>query len=82
MQAQQARRAVDGLEHTAPPGALSERGFHRTADSIPLGLLHGPGDAPVGQYLDAPVDQLHIDHRLIWHGRRVCHARAPACREG
>ncbi len=20
-----------------------------------------------------------LSHRLIWHGRRVCHARKPAC---
>jgi endonuclease-3 len=20
-----------------------------------------------------------LSHRLIWHGRRVCHARRPAC---
>ena len=20
-----------------------------------------------------------LSHRMIWHGRRVCHARTPAC---
>ena len=20
-----------------------------------------------------------LSHRLIWHGRRICHARRPAC---
>ena len=21
----------------------------------------------------------HLSHRLIWHGRRICHSRKPAC---
>ena len=24
-------------------------------------------------------DWTMLSHRLIWHGRRVCHARKPAC---
>jgi len=24
-------------------------------------------------------DWTHLSHRLIWHGRRVCHSRKPAC---
>lgn len=24
-------------------------------------------------------DWTHLSHRLIWHGRRICHARKPAC---
>jgi endonuclease III len=26
-----------------------------------------------------PKDWTMLSHRLIWHGRRVCHARRPAC---
>jgi endonuclease-3 len=24
-------------------------------------------------------DWTHLSHRLIWHGRRICHSRKPAC---
>ncbi len=26
-----------------------------------------------------PKDWTMLSHRVIWHGRRVCHARKPAC---
>ncbi|MDS1270010.1 endonuclease III [Lipingzhangella sp. LS1_29] len=26
-----------------------------------------------------PADWTLLSHRLIWHGRRICHARRPAC---
>lgn len=29
--------------------------------------------------LFAPKDWTDLSHRLIWHGRRCCHARKPAC---
>ena len=29
--------------------------------------------------LFAPKDWIQLSHRLIWHGRRRCHARHPAC---
>ncbi|MDO4784808.1 MAG: endonuclease III [Propionibacteriaceae bacterium] len=29
--------------------------------------------------LFAPDDWVQLSHRLIWHGRRRCHARNPAC---
>jgi len=35
-------------------------------------------EAEVGA-LFPPSDWTILSHRLIWHGRRVCHARKPAC---
>jgi endonuclease-3 len=32
----------------------------------------------VGQLFDSSEYNL-LNHRLIWHGRRRCHARRPAC---
>ena len=35
-------------------------------------------EAEVGS-LFPPSEWVMLSHRLIWHGRRVCHARKPAC---
>jgi endonuclease III len=35
-------------------------------------------EAEVGA-LFPPAEWTMLSHRLIWHGRRVCHARKPAC---
>lgn len=32
----------------------------------------------VGELFD-PKDWVLLNHRIIWHGRRCCHARKPAC---
>lgn len=32
----------------------------------------------VGQLFD-PAEWVMVSHRVIWHGRRCCHARRPAC---
>ncbi len=32
----------------------------------------------VGELFD-PTDWVLLNHRIIWHGRRCCHARRPAC---
>lgn len=32
----------------------------------------------VGELFD-PCDWVLLNHRIIWHGRRCCHARKPAC---
>lgn len=35
-------------------------------------------EAAVGELFE-PGDWVMVSHRLIWHGRRRCHARRPAC---
>jgi len=35
-------------------------------------------EAEVGALFD-PTDWRMVNHRVIWHGRRRCHARRPAC---
>lgn len=37
-----------------------------------------PVEAEVGQLFD-PEDWVQLCHNVIWHGRRRCHARNPAC---
>ena len=53
-------------------GRLSRR-FGWTTSDDPVKV-----EAEVGALIPAP-DWTMLSHRLIWHGRRVCHARRPAC---
>ena len=51
---------------------LSRRfGWTRQTDPVKI-------EADVGA-LFPPREWTNLSHRLIWHGRRVCHARRPAC---
>jgi endonuclease-3 len=64
--------AVPGLTVDTHFGRLARRLGWTTADD-PLGVEQDVlGLIP---YRDATV----LSHRVIWHGRRVCHARRPAC---
>lgn len=51
---------------------LSHR-FGWTDEQTPAGI-----EAAVGALFE-PKDWLTLNHRVIWHGRRRCHARRPAC---
>lgn len=49
-----------------------------------LGLSEGKDAAQVEKQLRAvvpPEEGLYFCHRLVWHGRGVCSARAPKCEE-
>jgi endonuclease III len=51
---------------------LSRRfGWTRQTDPVKI-------ESEVGA-LFPPKEWTMLSHRLIWHGRRVCHARKPAC---
>jgi endonuclease-3 len=63
---------VPGITVDTHFGRLSRR-FGWTADSDPEKV-----EAEVGA-LFPRRDWTMLSHRLIWHGRRVCHARKPAC---
>lgn len=55
---------------------------HVTRLAARLGLTRETDPVKIERELMAvlPQDQwTSFAHRLIWHGRRVCHARAPAC---
>jgi len=57
---------------------------HVTRLSQRLGLTRNTDPVKIEQDLMAalPREQwVPFAHRLIWHGRRVCHARKPLCRE-
>lgn len=51
---------------------LAQR-FGWTDEQTPAGI-----EAAVGALFDAK-DWMKLNHRVIWHGRRRCHARRPAC---
>ena len=51
---------------------LSQR-FGWTQQSDPVKIEHEVGD------LVPKAEWTMLSHRLIWHGRRVCHSRKPAC---
>jgi endonuclease-3 len=55
---------------------------HVTRLSARLGLTRETDPVKIERDLMAVLPQEHwtsFAHRLIWHGRRVCHARAPDC---
>jgi endonuclease-3 len=62
------------------PGITVDTHFHRlsgrwgwTAESDPVKIEHA-----VGALFDKR-DWTMLSHRVIFHGRRVCHSRKPAC---
>ncbi|CAM3660048.1 endonuclease III [Nocardiopsis rhodophaea] len=63
---------VPGLTVDTHFGRLARR-FGWTNATDPVKVEH-----EVGALFD-PKDWTMLSHRLIWHGRRVCHARRPAC---
>ncbi|RJK98332.1 endonuclease III [Vallicoccus soli] len=63
---------VPGITVDTHFGRLARR-FGWTASEDPVRV-----EAEVGD-LFPPRDWTMLSHRLIWHGRRTCHARRPAC---
>jgi endonuclease III len=53
--------------------ARLSRRFGWTTQTDPVKIEHEVGS------LIPRADWTVLSHRLIWHGRRVCHARRPAC---
>ncbi len=63
---------VPGITVDTHFGRLARR-FGWTEETDPVKVEHGVGA------LFPRRDWVKLDHHLIWHGRRVCHARNPAC---
>ena len=63
---------VPGITVDTHFGRLSRR-FGWTTDSDPVKI-----EQQVGSLIPRS-EWTALSHRLIWHGRRVCHARRPAC---
>ena len=63
---------VPGITVDTHFGRLSRR-FGWTAETDPVKVEHEVGA------LFEKKDWTLLSHHLIWHGRRVCHARNPAC---
>jgi len=63
---------IPGITVDTHFGRLSRRfGWTKSDDPVKV-------EADVGA-LFPPSEWVNLSHRLIWHGRRVCHARRPAC---
>jgi endonuclease-3 len=63
---------VPGITVDTHFGRLSRR-FGWTAENDPVKVEHEVGS------LFEKRDWSGLSHRLIWHGRRICHSRKPAC---
>jgi endonuclease-3 len=63
---------VPGITVDTHFGRLARR-FGWSTDHDPVKVEHEVGD------LFPKSEWTILSHRMIWHGRRVCHARRPAC---
>ncbi|WP_241238247.1 endonuclease III [Nocardioides pantholopis] len=63
---------IPGITVDTHFGRLARR-FGWTEQTDPVKVEHAVGA------LFPPRDWTMLSHHLIWHGRRVCHARRPAC---
>ncbi|WP_131737230.1 endonuclease III [Actinomadura roseirufa] len=63
---------VPGITVDTHFGRLARR-FDWTTDSDPVRV-----EQEIGELIPRK-DWTMLSHRLIWHGRRICHARRPAC---
>ncbi len=63
---------VPGITVDTHFGRLSRR-FGWTTEDDPVKVEHEVGA------LFLKKDWTGLSHRLIWHGRRICHSRKPAC---
>jgi endonuclease-3 len=63
---------VPGITVDTHFGRLSRR-FGWTAEDDPVKVEHDVAG------LIPRKEWTMLSHRLIWHGRRVCHSRRPAC---
>lgn len=63
---------IPGITVDTHFGRLSRR-WKWTRETDPVKV-----EAAVGQLIPRPEWTI-LSHRVIWHGRRVCHARKPAC---
>nr|WP_246335357.1 endonuclease III [Spinactinospora alkalitolerans] len=63
---------VPGITVDTHFGRLARR-FGWTEETDPVKVEHAVGD------LFPPKEWTMLSHRLIWHGRRICHSRRPAC---
>jgi endonuclease-3 len=63
---------VPGITVDTHFGRLARR-FGWTGETDPVKVEHAVGA------LFPKKDWVKLNHHLIWHGRRICHARNPAC---
>jgi hypothetical protein len=57
--------ARNRIDHATPVIAAGKCYFHLAAHRLPRALINERGNAPVGEDLDAAVDQLHVNEDAI-----------------
>jgi endonuclease-3 len=63
-------------------GVVVDTHVHRVARRLRLTRADDPGDIEQDLMAVCPRERWTLlGHQLIWHGRRICHARDPECRE-
>jgi endonuclease-3 len=80
--ARKTANVVLGTAYHIPTGITVDT--HVTRLSQRLGLTHHTDPVHIETDLMALIPQpewIDFGHRLIWHGRRVCHARKPQCQD-
>jgi endonuclease-3 len=63
---------IPGITVDTHFGRLARR-WHWTTNTDPVKVEHEVGE------LIPKKEWTILSHRVIWHGRRICHARKPAC---
>lgn len=80
--ARKTANVVLGTAFGIPAGVVVDTHVHRLARRLDLTVQNDP--KKIEQDLMAAIPQdswILFSHQLIWHGRRVCHARNPRCME-
>jgi endonuclease-3 len=78
--ARKTANVVLGTAYGIPSGVVVDTHMKRV--SFRLGLTDEEDPVKVERDLQESVDRkdwIYFGHAMIWHGRRICHARSPEC---
>lgn len=80
--ARKTANVVLGTAYHIPSGFVVDTHIKRVANR--LGLTKETNPVKIEQDLMASIPKerwIDAGHQMIWHGRRICHAKKPACNE-
>lgn len=62
------------------PAITVDTHFRRVSQRLHLTHKNDPGEIEMElRAIIPPEEQIDFSHRMIWHGRKTCHARKPKC---
>lgn len=80
--ARKTANVVLGTAFGKPTGVVVDTHIRRLAQRLGLSTARNPDKIEADLMEILPQEEwIYLGHALIWHGRRVCHARKPACSE-